>query len=282
MDSPRTILKKYHIRPSRRLGQSFLVDNNITVKIVHSSGIGEEDTVVEIGAGLGVMTAMIAPKVSTIMAIEVDPALVAVLKSELNGIPHIEIHHADILHFDFSSLRRDGKNIKVIGNVPYNISSQILFRLLEFREIISSATLMVQKEVADRITASPATKEYGVPSVLVSMYARASRIMIVPASCFYPVPKVDSAVIRLDMRDSPLYPIGKQEVFVETVKTAFAQRRKTLANNLKGMARVRRTGIDISSLLADAGIDGGRRGETLTGEEFGRLSEALSRTTGLV
>ncbi len=279
MKSPRAILRKYRIRPAKRLGQSFLVDNNITAMIAESSGIEEEDTVVEIGAGLGVMTALIAPMVRKVMAIEVDPALIAVLRSELSGIPNVEIHHVDVLRYDFSFPLEGRGKIKVIGNIPYNISSQILFRLLEFRQHISSVTLMVQKEVAERITAVPSTKQYGIPSVIISMYAAVSRLMTVPATCFYPVPKVDSAVVKLEMRDVPLHPIGKHEVFIETVKAAFAQRRKTLTNNLKGMACIRRAGTDIPSLLAGAGIDGGRRGETLTVEEFGRLSEAIARMT---
>ncbi len=279
MKSPRAILRKYRIHPAKRLGQSFLVDNNITAMIAESSGVEEEDTVVEIGAGLGVMTALIAPMVRKVMAIEVDPALIAVLRSELSGIPNVEIHHVDVLRYDFSFPLEGRGKIKVIGNIPYNISSQILFRLLEFRQHISSVTLMVQKEVAERITALPSTKEYGIPSVIISMYAAVSRLMTVPATCFYPVPKVDSAVVKLEMRDVPLHPIGKHEVFIETVKAAFAQRRKTLTNNLKGMACIRRAGTDIPSLLAGAGIDGGRRGETLTVEEFGRLSEAIVRMT---
>ena len=169
MKSPRAILRKYRIRPAKRLGQSFLVDNNITAMIAESSGIEEEDTVVEIGAGLGVMTALIAPMVRKVMAIEVDPALIAVLRSELSGIPNVEIHHVDVLRYDFSFPLEGRGKIKVIGNIPYNISSQILFRLLEFRQHISSVTLMVQKEVAERITALPSTKQYGIPSVIIPM-----------------------------------------------------------------------------------------------------------------
>jgi len=276
MESPLRILKKHHIHPVKRLGQSFLVDNNITSRIVDSSGIVEGDTVVEIGAGLGAMTAMIAPKVKRIIALEIDPKLVEVLDSELSGISNVEIIHTDVLSYDFSSA---GEKIQVIGNIPYNVSSQILFRLIEYRKHILSATLMIQKEVADRITAPPGTKQYGIPSVLVSMYAAASRLMTVPATCFYPVPKVDSAVFRMEMREEPLYPLGDHRIFTETVKAAFSMRRKTLANNMKGMDALRSKEVDIPALLAGAGIDGRRRGETLTVEEFGRLSEIISRIT---
>ncbi len=280
MESPLKVLRKYRIRPIKRLGQSFLVDNNITALIVESSRIGEVDTVVEIGAGLGAMTAMIAPIAKRIIALEMDPKLVEVLRSELCGIPNVEILHADVLRYDFSSPLRGHGKIRVIGNIPYNISSQILFRLLEFREHIASATLMLQKEVADRIVASPGTKQYGILSVVISMYATVSRSMTVPATCFYPVPKVDSAVLNLDMRETLRCPLGEHEVFVETVKTAFAKRRKTLTNNLKGMAIIRSKEMDLSALLDGAGIDGRRRGETLTVEEFGRLSATISRMTG--
>ncbi|MBN2539720.1 MAG: ribosomal RNA small subunit methyltransferase A [Deltaproteobacteria bacterium] len=278
MESPLKILKRYHIHPVKRLGQSFLVDNNITSRIVDASKIDEGDTVVEIGAGLGAMTAMIAITVKKVVALEIDPKLVAVLGEELKDISNVEIIHADVLRYDFSAPACGGIRIKVIGNIPYNVSSQILFRLIEFREHISSATLMFQKEVADRITAPPGTKEYGILSVIISMYAAPSKIMTVPATCFYPRPKVDSVVLKMDMREGPLYPLENHDIFIETVKTAFSKRRKTLANNLKDMDRLRSKGVDVSALLDEAGIDGRRRGETLTVEEFGRLSNTINHS----
>jgi len=277
MESPLKVLKRYRIHPVKRLGQSFLVDNNITARIVEASGIGEGDTVVEIGAGLGVMTAMISPRAKRVIALEIDPKLVGVLESELDGISNVEIVHTDVLRYDFSSPLKGRGRIRVIGNIPYNVSSQILFRLIEFRKHVSSAALMLQREVAERIMAPPGTKQYGILSVIISMYAGVSRLMMVPATCFYPVPQVDSAVLQMEMREGPLYPLGDHAIFIETVKAAFAKRRKTLANNLKGMASVRSREIDIFSLLATAGIDGQRRGETLTVEELGRLSDTISR-----
>jgi 16S rRNA (adenine1518-N6/adenine1519-N6)-dimethyltransferase len=277
MESPLKILKRYHIQPVKRLGQSFLVDNNITSRIVDASKINDGDTVVEIGAGLGAMTAMMAPRVQKVVALEIDPKLVAVLREELKDVSNVEIIHEDVLRYDFSEPTCGGIRIKVIGNIPYNVSSQIVFRLIEFREHISSATLMFQKEVADRIAAPPGTKEYGILSVIVTMYAAAAKVMTVPATCFYPRPKVDSAVLKMDMRDGLLYPIENHDVFIETVKTAFSKRRKTLANNLKDMDKVRSKGIDVSVLFEETGIDGRRRGETLTVEEFGRLSNTINR-----
>jgi 16S rRNA (adenine1518-N6/adenine1519-N6)-dimethyltransferase len=220
---------------------------------------------------------MIAPRVKRIIALEIDPKLVDVLNTELGRIPNIEIIGIDVLRYDFSFPLQGEARIKVIGNIPYNVSSQILFRLIEFREHISSATLMLQREVADRIMAVPGTRQYGIPSVIVSMYAAVSRLMAVPATCFYPVPKVDSAVLRMEMREGPLYPLGDDDIFIETVKAAFSKRRKTLVNNLKGMDGAYQGDLDPLSLLAGAGIDGRRRGETLTVQEFGRLSEIISR-----
>jgi len=275
MESPLKILKRYRIRPVKRLGQSFLVDNNITSRIVDASKIGRDDTVVEIGAGLGTMTSMIAERAKKVVALEIDPKLVNVLNEELKEISNIEIIHTDVLRYDFSSPLGGSGKIKVIGNIPYNISSQILFRLIEFRDHISSATLMFQKEVADRITASPGTKEYGILSVIIPMYAVLSTIMTVPSSCFHPKPKVDSTVLKMDIREEPLYPLDNYDIFLKTVKAAFSKRRKTLANNLKDMNVARSKGVDVSALLDEAGIDGQRRGETLTVEEFGRLSNRV-------
>ena len=279
MKSPLKILKKYHVRPVKRLGQSFLVDNNITSRIVDASKISGDDTVVEIGAGLGSMTLMISERAKKVVAIEIDPKLVVVLNEELRDLANVEIIHKDVLRYDFSSSIRGGERIKVIGNIPYNVSSQILFRLIEFREHISSVTLMFQKEVADRIMASPGTKEYGILSVIVSMYMVPARIMTVPATCFHPKPKVDSTVLKMDTRERPLYPLENHDIFLKTVKAAFSKRRKTLANNLKDMNLVCSKGVDISALLDKAGLDGRRRGETLTVEEFGRLAEIIFRAT---
>ncbi|MEA1970220.1 MAG: 16S rRNA (adenine(1518)-N(6)/adenine(1519)-N(6))-dimethyltransferase RsmA [Thermodesulfobacteriota bacterium] len=279
MESPLKILKRHRIRPVKRLGQSFLVDNNITSRIVNASKIGGNDTVVEIGAGLGAMTSMIAERAKKVIALEIDPKLVNVLNEELKEISNIEIIHKDILRYDFSSPLGGNGKIKIIGNIPYNVSSQILFRLIEFRDHISSATLMFQKEVADRIAAAAGTKEYGILSVIIPMYAVLSTIMTVPPLCFHPKPKVDSSVLNMDMRERPLFELPDQDIFLKTVKTAFSKRRKTLANNLKSMDTVRSREMDVSALLDEAEIDGRRRGETLTVEEFGRLAETISRST---
>jgi 16S rRNA (adenine1518-N6/adenine1519-N6)-dimethyltransferase len=283
MTSPLGILKKYNIRPYKGRGQSFLIDPNILEKIVEAAGLAGRETVLEIGAGIGVMTGMIADRAAKVVALEIDRTLLTVLNEELAYRSNVEILQQDVLTYDVSQaaplLSVDGGSgvrITVIGNIPYNISSQILFRLIDYRQVISSMVLMFQREVAERITALPGTKEYGLLSVIASMYTRASRIMIVPASCFYPSPKVESAVLRFVVRDRPAVELKDEEQFFRLVKTAFSKRRKTLMNNIKDSAILPR-GYEkkASSVLSEAGIDGGRRAETLTVEEFGRLSNII-------
>ena len=277
MTTPRNILKKYGIRPLKRLGQSFLIDNNITKKIVMISDIKSEDIVVEIGSGLGIMTAMIAQEAKKVIALEIDKYMVDILREELKNHSNVEIVQIDVLKYDFSSVSPESppETLKVIGNIPYNISSQILFRLIQFRDYISSMVLMFQKEVAERIIAPPGTKEYGILSVIVSMYAKHSLEITVPGSCFYPKPNVDSSVLKLTVRKVPLFNIIDPDFFSKVVKTAFSKRRKTLLNNLKYSNLLKASKKDITDILELLDIDSNRRGETLTVEEFGKLSNAL-------
>ena len=277
MTTPRNILKKHGLRPLKRLGQSFLEDRNITAKIVAISDIKSDDIVVEIGSGLGIMTAMIAMEAEKVIALEVDKYMVDILREELKNHSNVEIVQTDVLKYDFSSDHPEhpSKKLKVIGNIPYNISSQILFRLIEFRDNISSMILMFQKEVAERITASPGTKEYGILSVIVSMYTKPSLEMTVPGSCFYPKPNVDSSVLKMTVREVPLFNIKNPDFFSKLVKLAFSKRRKTLLNNLTGSDLFKSPKKDVAEILELLGIDSNRRGETLTAEEFGKLSNAL-------
>ncbi|MBN2517094.1 MAG: 16S rRNA (adenine(1518)-N(6)/adenine(1519)-N(6))-dimethyltransferase RsmA [Deltaproteobacteria bacterium] len=282
MTSPRAILKKYGIHPIKGLGQSFLIDNNITDKIVTVSGITRDDIVVEIGAGLGVMTAMIADRARKVIALEIDPKLIIVLQEELKHLHNVDILKQDVLKYDFTSAfkedgyhERTGSKVTVVGNIPYNISSQILLKMIALRKHVSSMTFMFQKEVAERITASPGTKQYGLLSVLTFLYTMPSRIMTVPASCFFPKPKVDSIVLKMKVRQQPLWEIKDESLFFQVVKTAFSKRRKTLINNFKSSEFVQLPGSDIHDLFVSAGIDGQRRGEALTVEEFVRLSDAI-------
>ena len=277
MNTPKSILRAKGIRPLKRLGQSFLQDRSLIDKIVDLADVKKTETVVEIGAGLGIMTEQIAKKAGRVLALDIDPYMIEILKSSLADLTNVVVIHTDILNYDFSKAASECavRKMKVIGNVPYNISSPILFHLLKYRESIGSIILMFQKEVADRIAAQPGNKEYGIPSVIVSMFAEIAHLVSVPAECFYPKPKVSSCVVKIEMRDKSLIDLSSEEFFYSVVRSSFAQRRKTILNNLK---RASLHGISEDSIiraLAESEIDGSRRGETLSAAEFGMLSNAL-------
>jgi 16S rRNA (adenine1518-N6/adenine1519-N6)-dimethyltransferase len=282
MSSPLSLLRKHGIRPRKRLGQCFLCDPNILEKIVRIAGVRHTDTVVEIGSGIGVLTAMIARTARRVVALEVDRRLVEVLQEELGNFENVEIVHADVLLFDFSSVcagevqRIPGEKIKVIGNVPYNLSSQIVLRLLEYRDCLDRVVLMLQREVAERLAAPPGTKDYGPLSVYVALYTEPTLDTRVPAGCFYPRPDVESRVIRLDIRDEPLCGVDDMAFFQHLVRSAFSKRRKTLLNSLKN-STLPVTGDQIIAALSALGIDGVRRAETLSVHEFAALSNFLCK-----
>jgi len=279
MTTPKEILHQYGIKPNKKLGQSFLIDINVINRIVHAANISQEDIVVEIGAGIGVLTENIAKKAKRVIAVEIDRNLVEVLKDKLGVYDNVEIHSGDILKFDFNSISEThSSKIKIIGNVPYNISSPLIFRLLSFRPVISDFMLMLQKEIVQRLVSVPDNKIYGVPSVILQMFATAEKILDVPATCFYPQPKVESAIIRGVFREHPLFPLQDEKFFTGLVKASFAQRRKMLINNLKKSKLLEgMPDVDLREALKLAGIDGQRRGETLSVEEFGNLSNILCR-----
>ncbi len=268
MTSVQKLLARYAIHPRKRLGQSFLEDMNIIRRIVALAEPAADETVVEIGAGLGSMTEELAKRAGRVIALEVDRRLVGVLRERFAGQDRVEVLQMDVLKYDFSSACPGGR-IKVFGNIPYHISSPILFRLLDFRRSISSMVLMFQKELADRITAPPGTKDYGIPSVLVARYTRATCELTVPPTCFYPAPDVVSSVLLITVRQEPN--LLNEALFAKIVRAAFAQRRKILWNN------IRHIGIPeemVGRMFAGSGIDRTRRAETLSVEEFSRLTTA--------
>lgn len=279
MHTPKDVIKHYDIKPRKKLGQSFLLDQNIIQKIAAAAQITKEDIVVEIGAGIGVLTEILAQKSRKLIAVELDENLVAVLREKLAGFSNVEIYSGDILKFDFNIISKTyNRKIKVVGNVPYNISSPLIFRLLAFRPVVDNFTLMLQKEVVERLVAQPSNKSYGVPSVLLQMFARVKKIFDVSATCFYPQPKVESAVINGAFLTQPVMELSSESFFTQLVKAAFAQRRKMLINNLKNAKFLEGfSDAELTEALEKASVDGKRRGETLSVQEFGHVSNILSR-----
>ena len=277
MTTPKEILNQYGIKPNKKLGQSFVIDVNVINRITDAANISQDDIVVEIGAGIGVLTENIARKAKKVIAVEIDRNLVEVLKDKLGRYDNVEVHSGDILKFDFNCISGiHNSKIKVIGNVPYNISSPLIFRLISFRPVISVFILMLQKEIVQRLASVPDNKIYGVPSVVLQMFASVEKIFDVPSTCFYPQPKVESSMVKGVFRKKSLVPLQDEIFFTGLVKAAFAQRRKMLINNLKNSKLL----VDIEEakikeVLSSAGIDGKRRGETLSVEEFGKLSNLL-------
>ncbi|MDZ4165538.1 MAG: 16S rRNA (adenine(1518)-N(6)/adenine(1519)-N(6))-dimethyltransferase RsmA [Smithellaceae bacterium] len=306
MNSVKAILRRYNIVPKKSLGQSFLTDGNTARSIVELAELDSSDTVIEIGSGVGFMTRLMAEKAGRVIALELDRTLIEILLEELKDAQNIKVIHTDVLKYDFGAWKKEddqsnrssilldrpdkmpalfsgeipGRKIKVVGNIPYNISSPIIFQLLDHREAIDRAILMVQKEVADRLLAAPGTKEYGIPTVIMSMYAVILRKITVPPGAFSPPPKVTSTVIEIKFRERPLLELIDPGFFRKVVRTAFGMRRKTLFNNLRNLDAPGLSETLLEETLRAEGIDGRRRGETLSVEDFGRLSNTLFRVMG--
>lgn len=252
----------------RRLGQHFLFDPSILKRIIDVAGINPDDTVVEIGPGHGRLTRMLSHVASKVIAIEIDISLYNRLKEELKGIDNILLIHGDALRFHYDELGP----FKVVANIPYYITTPIIFKLLEHRENLISMTLTVQKEVAQRIVAVPGKKDYGVLSVIMQYYGEPSLKFIIPRGAFRPPPDVDSAVVRIDILKKPKVKVMDEGIFFRVVKAAFGQRRKTLSNALKPLVKG-----DIKEIIKKARIDPAVRGESLTITEFARLSDVISQ-----
>jgi len=276
----REILEKYGFSFKKSLGQNFLIDTNILHKIVVAAELNKEKAVIEIGPGIGALTEQLARAAGKVMAVEIDQRLLPILQETLAPYPNVEVVHGDVLALDLHQLIQERlagfKEISVVANLPYYVTTAILMKLLEERLPLQHIVVMIQKEVADRIAAKPGTKDYGSLSVAAQFYAEAEVEMVVPASVFVPRPNVDSAVIRLSLRERPAVEVADEELFSRVVRTCFAQRRKTLLNNLMAGLFGKDKKEQVVQLLASIGIDPGRRGETLTIEEFGKLTNAIA------
>ena len=258
-----------NIRAIKSLGQNFLKDPHYLKKIADAAQIGQEDQVVEIGPGLGHLTAVLAQRAQKILAIEVDDRLIPRLQNIFSACRNFELVHADALEYDYGSL---SGRWKVVANLPYYISTPIIQKLIVRRDEFISLTLMLQKEVAERIAALPGGKEYGYLSVLVQFYTVPRMEFKVPPGAFTPSPEVDSTVITLTLRDQPAVAVKDEAYFIRVIKAAFSQRRKTLRNSLK---QLKAPNDRMDAVFTGTGIDLGRRAETLSVEEFGKLADFL-------
>lgn len=263
------ILKRFGIRMSKKLGQNFLIDEEVVNNIVEAAGIKPGDAVLEIGPGIGTLTQGLAEAGANVTAVEIDRRLLEVLSKTLEGYENVRVVHGDILRINIAETV-GASQYKVVANLPYYITTPIIMGLLEARMPIDVLVTMVQKEVAERMVASPGTKDYGALSVAVQYYTKAEIMFVVKPDSFIPPPSVDSAVIRCTVLDKPPVEVD-EKTFFKVVRAAFAQRRKTLLNTLKI------TGVPVETLkiiLEKAGIDGTRRGETLSLDEFAAISNA--------
>lgn len=276
MTHPTKHLKKYNLRPSKSLGQHFLRDPSIAFSIVEGAGVEPGDTVVEVGPGLGALTRFLAAKAGRVAAVEIDSGLFSFLKEEFAAYSNVEIIHGDFLKYDLALPAREaGGRIQVVGNLPYNITSPVLFKLMEHAELIKRATLMVQSEVAERILASPGGREYGLLSVLLPYHAAVEMLVDVPPGAFHPRPKVGSSVISVDFT-RPYHRRARNESFFRTVvKASFSMRRKMVKNGLVKAGTLHAGLQEIVDALTASGIDPKARAETIPLDRFITLSDNL-------
>ncbi len=274
----RELLNRHGFRAKKRFGQNFLIDRNIVNKILDSADIHEDDPVLEIGSGVGVLTQPIAERGAKVVAVEIDRDLVAVLQEVVTGHPNVEIVTADILRLDLSQFLADhfgDVKVKVIGNLPYYITSPIIAQVIDSRDRIDLLVLMVQKEVAQRLHASPGTKDFGSMSVFVQFYADTEVVAHVSKNVFYPPPEVSSAIVRLVPRSAPPVDVPSERAFFDVVHCAFGKRRKTLLNSLSDCPALGLAKEQIARVLHDADIDPSLRAEVLSLEDFARITRSL-------
>ncbi|MTN81396.1 16S rRNA (adenine(1518)-N(6)/adenine(1519)-N(6))-dimethyltransferase RsmA [Turicibacter sanguinis] len=272
------IIEKHGFTFKKSFGQNFLTDTNILNKIVNAADLNDEVGVIEIGPGIGALTEFIARKAKKVVAYEIDPRLIPILAETLAPYDNVKVIHQDILKADVASMIeeefKDVKHIAVVANLPYYITTPILMGLIEKKLPIDWYVTMMQKEVAERLSANPGSKDYNALSIAVQYYTEAKIALNVPKTVFIPAPNVDSSVVKLTKREQPAVAVENEDFFLEIVHAAFKQRRKTIQNNLNqhfnDLAKE-----DMTKLLEEAGIVPSRRGETLTIEEFGHLSNVF-------
>ncbi|WP_297420254.1 16S rRNA (adenine(1518)-N(6)/adenine(1519)-N(6))-dimethyltransferase RsmA [Clostridium sp.] len=266
------LVKKYNFKFSKSLGQNFLVDDSVLRDIVNGADVNNEDFIIEIGPGVGTLTAQLLMKAKKVTSIELDNDLIPILKEELGENENFQLIHKDALKVDFNELIGDEKSVKLVANLPYYVTTPIIVKLLKEGYNFKSLTIMIQKEVAERINAEPNCKEYGSLSVLVQYYCNTSIIRRVPPTCFMPRPKVESIVIRLDRLEEPRVKTKNVDLMFELVRNGFNMRRKTLWNSAKTLNVSKEK---LEEAFEKSGIDPKRRAETLSLEEFALLADCV-------
>ena len=278
LEDTKFILKKYNISANKKLGQNFLIDDDIIQNIIDAAELKETDLVIEIGPGLGTLTSKLLEKAGKVIAIELDEKMLKVLNDRFSLYNNFILINNDVLKVDLNKIIEENleqlKSVKIVANLPYYITTPIIMKLLESKLKIETITVMVQKEVADRITATPGDKLSGAITYSVDYYAKAEEVVFVSKSCFMPSPEVDSAVIKLEIRKEPKVNVLNEEMFFKVIKASFMQRRKTLINGLmnSGIIKDREK---LNAILKEANIDSNIRGEKLTIEQFANLSNLI-------
>ncbi len=274
------ILNKYKFVFQKRYGQNFLIDEHVLGKIIRSAGITEEDFVIEIGPGIGTLTQYLAASAREVAAIEIDDALIPILEDTLSGYDNVTVIHDDVLKVDLTRLaeeKNEGRPVKVVANLPYYITTPIIMGLFENHVPLDSITIMVQKEVADRMKTGPGSKDYGALSLAVQYYARPELVANVPPNCFMPRPRVGSAVIRLTRHEKPPVEVQDEKLMFGIIRASFNQRRKTLVNGLGNAPELHLPKEKTAAVLEEMGLSPSVRGEALDLAGFAELSNRLKK-----
>ncbi|MGL5647318.1 MAG: 16S rRNA (adenine(1518)-N(6)/adenine(1519)-N(6))-dimethyltransferase RsmA [Clostridium sp.] len=266
------IVKKYGFNFTKSLGQNFLVDKQVVLDIVDGAEIGPEDFVIEIGPGVGTLTVEMLKRAKKVTSIEIDKDLIPILTEELKDYDNFELIHKDALKANFDEIIGDEKSVKVAANLPYYVTTPLIAQLLKSGAKFQSITIMIQKEVADRMDAKPNTRDYGSLSLMVQYYATTKVIRTVAPSSFMPRPKVESIIIRLDRLEAPRVKVQNEEFLFTLIRDVFNMRRKTLWNGVKNLGVGKE---DLEKAFVEANVDPKRRGETLTIEEFATLADKI-------
>ena len=278
------VLNRYGFSFQKKFGQNFLIDENVVEKIVRDAGVTKDDFVLEIGPGIGTMTQILYENAREVVAVEIDDKLIPILTEDtLSWYDNVTVIHEDILKLDIVKLaneRNGGKPIKVVANLPYYITTPIIMGLFESHVPLDSITIMVQKEVADRMQVGPGTKDYGALSLAVQYYAKPQILLNVPASCFMPRPNVDSAVIQLTRYEKPPVEVADEHLMFRLIRASFNQRRKTMTNSVGNSPELSVSKEQMAAALEKCGLSATVRGEALTLEQFAELANVLSEDTG--